>query len=123
MPGPFPPNEARQGNSCAGEIFATLTNSVQAAVMAGLHGGKCCLRDLPLYSRLCTAAIDIKTRDNVGIFSLFGKKEAPQKKTAEKDASRIKRPATPARPEKENTERALRRDTQRAQETVLKIDA
>lgn len=61
----------------------------------------------------------------MGIFSLFGKKDAQQKKTADKDATRTKRSSTSARAEKPGAERptSSRRDAHQAQATVLKINA
>jgi anti-anti-sigma regulatory factor len=68
-------------------------------------------------------------RDNVGIFSLFGKKEGQQANTAAKDSSRTKRDAaatrtdtakTPARPP---APPAGKRDVQAARATAMKIDA
>ena len=71
----------------------------------------------------------IQIRDNVGIFSLFGKKEGQQANTAAKDSSRAKRDAaatrtdtakTPARPP---VPAAGKRDVQAARATAMKIDA
>lgn len=62
----------------------------------------------------------------MGIFSLFGKKESDQLKSADKDASRSTRSSTSNRSnELKNRERlqAAQRDAQVARATALKIDA
>jgi anti-anti-sigma regulatory factor len=70
-----------------------------------------------------------QVRGNVGIFSLFGKKNGPQEDTVDKDASRAKRPSsTSSTPRQEASKSSVRpqpakRDAQAARATALKIDA
>jgi anti-anti-sigma regulatory factor len=70
----------------------------------------------------------IQIRDNVGIFSLFGKKEGQQANTAAKDSSRTKRDAAATRTDTAKTPArapapAGKRDVQAARATAMKIDA
>ncbi len=63
----------------------------------------------------------IRAGDNVGIFSLFGKKDRQQAKPADKDASRTKRHSGGTR--SDDSKSAGKRDAQMARATAMKIDA
>lgn len=73
------------------------------------------------------AKSDNRHRGNVGIFSLFGKKDNRQAKPADKDSSRTKRQSTSSRTDNSKlvTQRppTVKRDAQTARATAMKIDA
>lgn len=68
-----------------------------------------------------------EVRGNVGIFSLFGKKDNRQDKPADKDSSRTKRQSSATRTDTNGKQSArtpgVKRDAQAARATALKIDA
>lgn len=70
--------------------------------------------------------LNIRIKENVGIFSLFGKKENQQAKPADKESSRSKRQESKPRSEGNRTSTrasSAKRDAQAALATALKIDA
>ena len=83
----------------------------------------CYLRTIR-FSPLPQEAKNSHLRDNVGIFSLFGKKDSRQAKPAEKDTSRAKKQPGSSQGGATNTRPpTVKRDAKAALATAMKIDA
>jgi len=83
----------------------------------------CYLRTIR-FSPLPQEAKNSHLRDNVGIFSLFGKKDSRQAKPAEKDTSRAKKQPGSSQGGATNTRPpTVKRDAKTALATAMKIDA